>query len=104
MRKHLTKQNAILYGGYAAFFAVCFMVFAYFSFPYDRVKGVIEQRGSQGSPGIDTKLTIGELGPSFLTGVALHDVVYERKGATDSESAKINVDDLSLRVSPLSLF
>lgn len=104
MRKLLTKQNALLYGGYAAFFVVCFMLFAYFTFPYDRVKSTIEQRGSQGAPGVETKLTIGELGPHFLTGVALRDVVYERKGATDTAAAKIGLDGLDLRVSPLSLF
>ncbi len=104
MRKLLTKQNVLLYGGYAAFFAVCFVVFAYFTLPYDRVKSTIEQRGSQGAAGVETKLTIGELGPHFLTGVALSDIVYERKGATDTEPVKLGLDALNLRVSPLSVF
>ena len=99
------SRTLLLYGGYAAFFAVCFVLFAYFTFPYERVKSVLEQRGvgSGARPASTTKLSIGELGPHLLTGVALHDVVYEREGATRRASrAKINVDELTLRVSPLS--
>src|SRR5262245_9207882 len=104
MRKLFTKQNALLYGGYTVFFFTCFVLFAFLTFPYERVKGTVEQLAAQGSPGVETKLTIGDIGPSFLTGIAMRDVVYDRKNAGDAEPVKVAFDTVKLSVSPLSIF
>jgi type II secretion system protein N len=103
IRKAFSRQNLILYGGYSTFFVVCFALAAYLTFPYERVKSVLEERLSTVAPGgVATKLSIGDLGPHLLTGVALEDVTYERK-APEGEPAKVALDGLTLNVSPLSL-
>src|SRR3954471_10724607 len=102
----ITKRNLLLWAGYAAFFLFCFSVGAYLTFPYDRVRDTLVAKGqASNGPGTpETKLSIGDLGPSFLTGVALTSVTLERASLTPGEPpSKLSADELKLRVSPLKL-
>lgn len=91
--------------GYAAFFVLCFLVFAYWAFPYDRLRSFAEQqfKVSQG-PAKRFALGIGELGPSGFLGLAAQDVTYTKlatvKGATPGS---LTVDELSVQPSLFGL-
>ena len=91
------NRNLLLWGGCAAFFLFCFVVFAYLTFPYERVRDVlvskVQASNAPGAPA--TKLSIGELGPNWLTGVALTSVALERAArdagrAADASSPRTN--------------
>jgi type II secretion system protein N len=102
---NISKQNLLLYGGYVVFFLTCFVLSAYWTFPYERVRDLLEAKVAENpSPGGRTKLTIGELGPHWLSGVALSSVVLERStGAANETPGRLEFDELTLRASPLSL-
>ena len=100
------RSNALQYGGYVAFFGMCFTLSAYLTFPYDRVKDLLVRRvqaqATPGAPG--PKLTIEELGPHWLNGVSLSGVVFERPGESPTDApSRIAVDELDVSVSPWSL-
>ncbi len=102
----INKRNLLTWAGYAAFFLFCFSVGAYLTFPYERVRDTLIAKVQAGSgPGTpETKLSIGDLGPSFLTGVALTSVTLERASQTPGEPpSKLSADEVKLRVSPLKL-
>ena len=102
----ISKQSLILYGGYVAFFFTCFGLFAYWTFPYERVRDMLEAKVAENpSPGGRTKLSIGELGPHWLSGVALSAVTLERQSTVTPNEApsRIAFDELTLHASPLSL-
>jgi type II secretion system protein N len=102
----ITKRNLLAWAGYAAFFLFCFSIGAYLTFPYDRVRDTLIARVQAGNgPGSpETKLSIGDLGPSFLTGVALTSVTLERASQTPGDPpSKLSADEVELRVSPLKL-
>ncbi len=67
--------------GYPAFFLLCFVVFLYVTFPYDRLKEVIiaQAEAPRVSPLGQTtpsgmELTIGSLGPTFFPGLKAKNV------------------------------
>ncbi|MGD8859807.1 MAG: type II secretion system protein GspN [Myxococcales bacterium] len=114
------RETLLLYVGYAAFFSFCFLLFAYLTFPYDRVRDHLELRAANLDPPVHVE--IGELGPHWLTGVTLTDVhLLDAPGAPeaggaidegdegddDSKSARgrtrLSIDELTVSVSPLSL-
>jgi type II secretion system protein N len=102
----VTRQQVLAWVGYAAFFMTCFAIAAYFTFPYDRVRDLLVSRvaasGAPGSPAM--KLTIGELGPHWLTGVILQSVVLERPASVEGEpGSRIELDELTVSVAPLAL-
>lgn len=69
--------------GYPLYFLVCFVGFAYCTFPYDRVRDRIEQEVERAIPGSD--LEIVSLAPSWLTGVELEGVSLTLPGASPEE-------------------
>jgi type II secretion system protein N len=98
------------WGGYSAFWFVCFMLFAYWSFPYDRVKDYLIQEverpmgpGERRVPS-GVQLTIDELSPSFVTGVDLEGVTYTQlPEGPDEDPTEIVIEEASARISLLSL-
>lgn len=102
----ITKQKILLWSGYTGFFLFCFAVFAYLTFPYERVRDLlISKVQAANGPGVpETKLSIGELGPSWLTGVALTSVTLQRGSGTPGDSpTRLSADEIKLRLSPFKL-
>jgi type II secretion system protein N len=101
---------------YALFFAVAFMFSAYLTFPYERLRDFILTKieaASKGKPDA-VQVDIGELSPSFLTGVVLHDVEVRKgtppeaatSGAAAGEAPEpsaLRFDEVAARVSLWSL-
>ena len=97
------KQRLLMWAGGAGFFLFCFTLFCYLTFPYERVRDLLVSK-VQADGAAGTKLSIGDLGPSWLTGVALTSITLERPSDTpDEPSTKLQADELKLRVSPWSL-
>jgi type II secretion system protein N len=99
----INRQTLLLWSGYTVFFLFCFTLFGYLTFPYDRVRDVLVSKvAASSAPG--TKLSIGELGPHWLTGVTLTAVKLERKGAAAGDPPnQVVIDKLKVRASPFSL-
>ncbi len=93
------RQNLLAFSAYARFFWFAFSISAYLTFPYDRLRDFLTQKVASGY-----QLEIGELSPSWVTGVTLDDVSLTRD-ATEPEAkpATLRFDSLTLRVSPWSL-
>lgn len=64
-------RRILVWGGYPLYSLVLFVVCLYFTFPYERIKSLIEDQLS--SSGRMT-VTIGELGPSPLLGMTASDI------------------------------
>jgi type II secretion system protein N len=93
------RQNLLLVGAYATFFWFAFAISAYFTFPYDRLRDFLTEKVANGFT-----LEIGELSPSWVTGVALDDVNLTRAATEpDGKPVTLHLDTLTLRVAPLSL-
>ncbi|MBO6937017.1 MAG: type II secretion system protein GspN [Deltaproteobacteria bacterium] len=102
--------------GYPLFFIFCFVLFAYWTFPYERAKRFIieqveyTQRGGQKVPS-GYQLEIVDLGPSGLTGlsasgvrlVKLPETADERPVDVTIEEANVSLGVLSLLVGTLSV-
>ena len=106
----LSKQQLRAYAGlgalYTGFFLFAFMVSAYVTFPYDRLRDFlinkIEARGKGMSDTVQVE--IGELSPSFFTGAVLKDVEIQRRTTeADAEPSTLHFDEISARVSAWSL-
>ncbi|MEM1415177.1 MAG: type II secretion system protein GspN [Myxococcota bacterium] len=88
MRKNLRR-----FVGYPLFFIFCFLVFAYLTFPYDRVKEVLIQEvesplgpgGARRPSGFS--LEIVDLSPSWVTGVTLTGVTLTKAPEEPGEPA-----------------
>lgn len=96
----MTRQQGLRYGGYTLYFIVCLVLFAYWTFPYGRLRDWLQQRIEQGAAPTPLSLQIGELSPSWLTGVTLTDVRIVHGSADDARS--LDLDEVGLRVSVLS--
>ncbi len=115
-----TRQRLLVWLGYPAFAAVSFVVAAYLTFPYDRLRDFLIQEierprgpgGERRDSGI--QLEIAELSPSFFTGVDLEGVRLTRRaapspqapavpGAADDKPLVLEIDALSARISLLAL-
>lgn len=95
--------------GYGAFFTTAFLLFVYWTFPYDRVRDRIIsefERSQKAPPGAPRQtLTIGKLEPSWLTGVVLKDVSLTTVPADPSKAPSVlHADEVRARVSFGSLF
>jgi type II secretion system protein N len=102
----IKKHKLLEWVGSAGFFFFCFSLFSYLTFPYDRVRDLLVRKVQASSaPGAPApKLTIGELGPSWLTGVKLESISLERPPEIAGDPpTKLQADELRLRVAPLSL-
>jgi len=103
-------KRVLRWAGYSAFWMVCFVLFAYWSFPYDRVKDFLIQEVERPmGPGdrrvsSGVQLSIDELSPSFVTGVDLEGIRYTKLAEDpEEEPSEIEIDEASVRVSLLSL-
>lgn len=100
--KHATLiQRLVLWSGYAAFFVFCFMLFAYWTFPYDRVRALIISRAEASSPG--STVEIGELSPYWLTGITLTDVTLESAANKGEEPIVLKLDEVTVSVAPIAM-
>lgn len=99
------RKKVLLYLAYTGFFGACFALFAYWTFPYDRLRDFIVQeverpRGPDGQrrpSGI--QLSIGDLSPSWVTGVDLEEVtVIKQPDEPDGRPVEITLDEVSARV------
>jgi type II secretion system protein N len=94
---------------YTVFYLVCFLLFAYWSFPYDRLRDDIVQRvehteGPGGPQPSGWELEIVDLSPSWGTGVKLRGVrLVKLPEGPDDAPVNILVEKLVLRTSVLSM-
>ncbi len=103
-------KRVLRFAGYGAFWFFCFLIFSYWTFPYDRVKDfVIQEVERPMGPGnrrvaSGAQLTIDELSPSFLTGVDVEGVKYTQlPDDPDAAPTEVEIDEATVRVSLLSL-
>jgi type II secretion system protein N len=97
--------------GYPAFFLLCFVVFLYVSFPYDRLKEVIiaQAEAPRVSPSGRTlpsnmELTIGSLGPTFFPGLKAKNVtVTYLPTAPGGRPTFMHIDEAVVHVSLFGL-
>jgi len=92
------------YVGYSVFFLFVLFLFAYWTFPYERVRDriVAEFERNQRTPpgGAKQSLSIGSLEPSWFTGVVLKDVDLVSTPADPSKpSSVLHADEIRVRVS-----
>ncbi len=104
------REKAALIGGYVLLFPAAFLLFAYWSFPYDRLRDYIVQEAEwESSPGgtrrpSGVELEIVELEPSWLTGVNATGIrLTKLPERPDDEPAQILIDEASARISLLGL-
>jgi type II secretion system protein N len=107
--KHRLREYAVPGVLYAMFFFVAFVIAAYFTFPYERLRDFVLNKiegGSKGRPDA-MQVEIGEISPSFFTGMVLRDVELRRPpapGSSDSnEPTTLHFDEITARVSVWSL-
>lgn len=95
---------------YGALFWVAFVLFAYLTFPYDRLRDFLVQeveqprdaRGRRHDSG--TRLEIVDLSPSWFTGVEATGVrIVKQNDDADTPPAEMTITELGARVSLLSL-
>lgn len=109
-----TRHRLLLIVGYPAFALATFVLFAYWTFPYDRLRDYIVQEverpigpgGERRDSGM--RLQIDELSPSFLTGIVLDGVRFTKLPtgpdvSPDDKPIVVQVQRLSARISLLSL-
>jgi type II secretion system protein N len=77
----MNRSKLLVIAGYNTFFWVCFWMFAYWTFPYDRVAAYLTDKVAQS--GLGYTMEVGELSPYWITGVELEDVKLKRQGAEE---------------------
>ncbi|MET0340732.1 MAG: type II secretion system protein GspN [Polyangiales bacterium] len=75
----MNRERLLYLGGYTAFFLVFFFLFAYWTFPYQRLAGYLSDKVAESSSGYT--LEIGSISPYWLTGVELEDVKVRKTAA-----------------------
>ena len=112
MKKLLEKllsRKVLLYLGYAAFFFASFLLFAYWTFPYDRVRDFIVQEverpkgpdGNRRPSGL--QLEIVSLSPSWITGVELEGVrLVKQPDEPDGKAIEITLEEVTARIGVLA--
>ena len=91
-------QRAVRWTGYPAFFVLCFVLFAYWTFPYERLRDrIIDLAAERGY-----ELEIVDLSPSRLTGVTLEGVRLVLPAKGDDPALDVLIDELTVRASLLS--
>jgi type II secretion system protein N len=107
MSKFNLRENIGLGALYVGFFFVAFVLAAYWTFPYERLRDyIVGQIESSGKGRADTmQLEIGELEPSMLTGVVLRDVALRRRTTEPDadQTSALHFDEIAARVSAWSL-
>lgn len=106
MTRTSLRARILLVLGYSAFFMFCFSLFAYWSFPYDRLRDFVvhQLKASQAkSRGDKHELSIGELGPAGFLGIAASDVTYTKRPVGENEEpASLSLDELTVKPALLS--
>jgi len=104
------KRKLLKFLGRGALFGFAFLLFAYWTFPYDRVATfLIQQVEYPAGPGgvrlpSGYQLQIGSLRPSWLTTVELKDIRLSKSSShPDVPAGHVAVDELRASVSLLSL-
>jgi type II secretion system protein N len=93
-RTRTILRRAVLY---PLWFMVCFVTFAYCTFPYDRVRDRIESEVERAVPGAD--LEIVSLSPSWVTGVNLTGVSLTLPAEGEGERPSVvSLTEVSARV------
>ncbi|MFM2418764.1 MAG: hypothetical protein RL385_3487 [Pseudomonadota bacterium] len=92
--------------GYAGLFATCFVLFAYWTFPYERLSALAVDRVAQSGSGYD--LSIGRLAPYWLTGVELTDVKLQKRADSPADvkaaaASALQVQSMRARLALLPL-
>lgn len=90
------------YIAYLILFAVSFLVFLYWSFPYDRlqdrlISGIERQLGGK------VEVSAGELEPYWFTGVEIKKLDFRTRDAEGNALPAMNVDELRIRAALFSL-
>ncbi len=75
----MTRAKVLAVLGYTSFFWLCFFAVFYWTFPYDRLARFVSDKVAASSSGY--RIEIGQLSPSWLTGVALEDVKVSKQRA-----------------------
>ncbi|MBN1653201.1 MAG: type II secretion system protein GspN [Deltaproteobacteria bacterium] len=96
--------------GYFLFFVFCFILFAYWTFPYERARSYLLERFNQQTlPGgrvkpSDLQLKIDKLEPSWFTGVEMTGVeLIKQATQADDQPMVISADYAMLRTSIFAL-
>jgi type II secretion system protein N len=96
--------------GYAGFFSFCFVLFSYWTFPYDRARSYLLNKFNQQTlPGgrvkpSDLQLNIASLGPSLLLGIEMTNVELKKQVTEPEEQPMvISISSATLRPSIISL-
>jgi len=91
-------RKVLRWAGYPVFFMFCFVVFAYWTFPYERLRDrLVEEAGERGYG-----LEIIDLSPSRLSGVTLEGVRLVLPAKGDEPAVDVVFDELTVRASILS--
>lgn len=94
-------QKLLAVTGYAAFFVACFVLFAYWSFPYGRVREFLI---SKVSSELGYQLSIGELTPYWVSGLHLSEVTLTKPAPdANSQPVDLKLEEATARASLLSL-
>lgn len=94
------KKLLLHFVAYPAFFVVSFVMGAYWTFPYDRVRDFIVQEAERDGR---TQLEIESLSPSWLTGIEADGVRFAKVPEGGGEPAPLELSHVAARVSVLSL-
>lgn len=104
------RRKILLYGGYVAFSIFSFVLFAYWTFPWDRVRDKIileveypaDETGRRRPSGYE--LEIVDLSPSWITGVELTGVRFVKLPETpEDRPVDVMIEEAEARISLLSL-
>lgn len=82
----MTRTNLLAGAGYTSFFFVWFLLFAYWTFPYDRVTNFLADAIEKS--GVGYSVEIGDLDPYWVTGVELENVLLTKVGALATPEAE----------------
>jgi type II secretion system protein N len=102
-------RRILTLSGYPAFYLFCLFVFAYFTFPYERLKErlLVELDAQRGTSPTAQRIEIDSLGPYWLSGVSVKglSIISPRLPGPDGDRppSKLTIDKAHLRVSILPL-
>jgi type II secretion system protein N len=102
-------RRVLKLSGYPIFYLVCLFLFAYWTFPYERLREriLVELEAQRGSNASAQHIEIDSLGPYWFSGVLLKGVrlITPRAPSPDGERppSKLTVDEAHVRVSLLPL-
>jgi type II secretion system protein N len=102
------RQKMLAWTAYAAFFCFCFTLFAYWTFPYDRLRDYLLQKANQESTAGGKKakyqLQIASLEPWWFTGVRLTGIEMTKPPETEgAEPVRFKADRITIRPSLIPL-